>query len=337
MTGRVVLVTGSQGFIGSAICKELLANGHEVIGIDSYVKYGYVKREHDSNPNFKLIEADICNLVKNSTLWEKLVESEIEYIVHAAASIGGIKYFHTQPYDILQTNLEIDLAILKFALALHSNKDLRRLVVLSSSMVFESANIFPSRETDLEKIPMPKSSYGFSKLALEFLVKSAYDQYKLPFTIARPFNASGMGEEDFATNNVVGSHVLPDLIVKCLRGQAPLEILGNGNQIRHFTAVKDIARGIRMAMESPLAENEDFNISSDEMTSVLELAEMVWKKIWPLKPFRYKCLTPFKHDVQMRSPDTTKAKEILKFEALTPLSETIGEVIDYIKTHQALD
>ena len=127
------------------------------------------------------------------------------------------------------------------------------------------------------------------------------------------------------------SHVLPDLIMKCLNGQEPLHILGNGNQIRHYTAAKDIARGIRLALESDKAINNDFNISTAESTTVLELAKKVWKQINPDKPFKYVCDEPYLHDVAKRIPDVTKAKELLGFEAKISLDESISEVLSYMR------
>lgn len=102
------------------------------------------------------------------------------------------------------------------------------------------------------------------------------------------------------------SHVLPDLVNKVLLGQDPLHILGEGNQVRCYTNGRDIARGIRLAMESEHGLNNDFNISSPTPTTVLELAEMVWKKINKDKPFRYVC-------------------EI-------SLEESVNEVIEYMKS-----
>ena len=86
-----------------------------------------------------------------------------------------------------------------------------------------------------------------------------------------------------------------------------------------------------MIMESDKAINEDFNISTPQSTSVLELAKTVWDIINPDKEFNYTCDEPFEYDVQKRIPDVTKAKEILGFEAKISLEESIKEVIHYIK------
>ena len=105
--------------------------------------------------------------------------------------------------------------------------------------------------------------------------------YKLPYTIIRPFNCVGVGEEkalgesEVTSGNIqlMLSHVLPDLINKIKSGQDPVHILGSGDQIRCYTNGRDIGRGIRYVIENENAINEDFNISIATPTSVLELAE----------------------------------------------------------------
>ena len=132
------------------------------------------------------------------------------------------------------------------------------------------------------------------------------------------------------------SHVVPDLVQKMLKGQDPLHILGDGSQVRHYTYGGDLARGIVTAMEHPAALNEDFNLSTAESTTVLELAELIWRKInGPDEPFRYVCDPPFEHDVQRRVPSVEKAQRVLGFEATTTLDEMLDEVIPWIR--QAID
>ena len=127
------------------------------------------------------------------------------------------------------------------------------------------------------------------------------------------------------------SHVVPDLIQKVIKGQDPLHILGDGRQVRHYTYGGDLARGIRICIESQGTENEDFNISTETSTTVLELAELIWKKLKPGEPFRYSCDKPFEYDVQKRVPDCRKAKKVLGFDATTDLSAILDEVIPWVK------
>src|SRR4029078_8807180 len=124
---------------------------------------------------------------------------------------------------------------------------------------------------------------------------------------------------------------VPDLVQKIVKGQDPLHILGEGNQVRHYTYGGDLAKGIRVCIEHEKALNNDFNISTPQSTTVLELAEKIWKKLNGDKPFRYTSDKPFEHDVQKRVPDVRKAKEVLGYESTTSLDEMLDEVIPWIK------
>ena len=154
----------------------------------------------------------------------------------------------------------------------------------------------------------------------------------------RPFNCVGIGEKralgdvEIASGNVklAMSHVVPDIIQKILRGQDPVHILGDGSQIRHYTYGADLAQGIVNAMESPKALNEDFNLSTAESTTVLELTKMIWNKINPGKPLNIVSDPGFEYDVSKRIPSVTKAKSILGFEAKTSLSDMLDQVIPWI-------
>jgi nucleoside-diphosphate-sugar epimerase len=189
-------------------------------------------------------------------------------------------------------------------------------------------------------VPPPLSSYGFQKLAVEYFARAAYDQYELPYTIVRPFNCVGvgegraLGEVEVLSGNVklAMSHVVPDLIQKIAKGQDPLHLLGDGSQIRHYTFGGDLAAGIVTAMEHPAALNEDFNLSTSQATTVLELAEAIWSRMKPGEPFRYVSDPPFEHDVQRRIPSTEKAKDVLGFEATTSLDEMLDEVIPWVNS-----
>jgi nucleoside-diphosphate-sugar epimerase len=128
---------------------------------------------------------------------------------------------------------------------------------------------------------------------------------------------------------------VPDLVQKILKGQDPLHILGNGNQIRHYTYGGDLARGICTAIEHENAMNEDFNLSTPVSTSVLELAEIIWKRLNPDKPFRYVSDPAYTYDVQKRVPDVSKAEKLLGFRAETSLEKALDEIIPWIKEQVA--
>lgn len=329
-----ILITGSAGFIGGYLVQEFLDQGHKVIGIDNYSKYGKVEKSYDNHPNYKLYVEDVKN-----TKFLTAIAKDCDYIVALAAKIGGITYFHKFAYDLLAENERILASTFDAAINAHQKGKLKKIVVLSSSMVFESTNVYPTPESIISQTPPPKSTYGFQKLASEYFCKGAWEQYQLPFTILRPFNCVGIGEKraknkvEIKSGNVklAMSHVVPDLVQKVLQGQDPLHILGRGNQIRCYTYGGDLAKGIVIATFSPKALNEDFNLSTNEQTTVLQLAKAIWKKVNGDKPFRYVSDEAFTYDVQKRVPDTTKAKKVLGFEAKTALSEMLDEVIPWIR------
>lgn len=337
-----ILVTGSQGFIGSYLCHELLEQGHTVIGIDNFSKYGELSRPHDSNPNFKLIKLNLATDSIDNNIGEDI--KNVDVIVAGAAMIGGITYFHKYAYDLLATNERILANTFDLAIKLHKENNLKRVVVLSSSMVFENTTVYPTSEKEIYNTPPPASTYGFQKLASEYFARGAWEQYKIPYTIIRPFNCVGVGEEKALGESLVTSgnvklmmsHVLPDLINKILQGQDPLHILGAGNQVRCYTHGKDIARGIRMAIDSDKAINEDFNISAARATTVLELAEIIWKEINKDKPFNFVSDDPMTYDVQKRVPDVSKAKDMLGFQANIPLEDSVREVIEYVNSNMVV-
>jgi len=332
---ETVVVSGSAGFIGGYVAQALLDRGYSVIGVDNYSKYGKVVRSYDDHPKYRFIEGD----ARDVELMTKLL-IDADHFIAGAAMIGGISYFHTYAYDLLATNERIIAASCDAAIEAHRSGSLKKVTYMSSSMVFESTDEWPSDEGQQRRIPPPQSSYGFQKLAVEYFALAAHDQYQLPYTIVRPFNCVGVGEAralgevEVLSGNVTlaMSHVVPDLIQKIVKGQDPLRILGDGSQIRHYTYGGDLAEGIVTAMEHPAALNEDFNLSTSQATTVLELAELIWDRMKPGEPFRFVSDPPFEHDVQRRIPNTKKAKALLGFEATTSLDEMLDEVIPWVRS-----
>ena len=329
-----ILVTGSAGFIAGYLVDELLRHGHAVVGIDNYSKYGRVEKSYDRHPDYHFTEGD----AKDTALLKNLVE-DCDQVISLAAIIGGISLFHEYAYDLLAENERITAATFDAAIWAHKNRHLQKINVVSSSMVFENAGEFPTREGDQFKVPPPFSTYGFQKLSTEYFAKGAWEQYQLPYTIIRPFNCIGVGEKRAICDRVIlsgnirlaMSHVVPDLVQKVLKGQDPLHILGSGDQVRHYTYGGDLAEGMRLCVESDQARNEDFNLSTPVSTTVLELARIIWEKINGTRPFRFTSDAPFKYDVQKRIPAVEKAGRILGYETRTTLDEALDEIIPWVK------
>jgi UDP-glucose 4-epimerase len=330
-----VLVTGSAGFIAGYLVQELLDRGYEVIGVDNFSKYGRVEKSYRGHPGYRFIEGD----ARDPGLLTELAV-QCDHFVACAARIGGITYFHEYAYDLLADNERIIAASFDAALIAFRKARLKKITALSSSMVFENATVFPTPEGHERQCPPPASTYGFQKLACEYFCQGAWEQYKLPYTICRPFNCVGVGErralgdKDVPSGNIklAMRHVVPDLVQKVVKRQDPLHILGAGHQTRCYTYGGDLARGIATCLEHPAARNEDFNLSIATETTVLELAKRIWRKVHgPGRPFRHVSDPPLTYDVQKRVPDTRKAKERLGFEARTPLDVVLDEVIPWVR------
>lgn len=311
-----ILVTGGAGFIGSEVVSQLLKRGYQVRVADDLSK-----KEAKVPSSCEFLRVDLTD--KKAAL--RAMEG-IDFCIHLAAKIGGIGYFHKYPATILSENNKMYSAVFEAAV---KNK-IKRIIYLSSSMVFESTNSFPSKEEDISKIPPPVSSYGFSKLVGEWYCRSFYDEYGLKYSIIRPFNAYGINEKP--EQEVGYAHVIPDLIKKILDGQYPLELLGSGKQTRCFTHVSDIAKGIILAMESKKGENGDFNIGSEKEIKMLDLAKLLWKKCKVKKPFKVKYIPGFKYDIKRRVPSSKKAREILIWSSKKKLENELTKIIEWVKS-----
>jgi UDP-glucose 4-epimerase len=330
-----ILVTGSAGFVAGYLVEELLTHGHMVLGVDNFSRYGKTKKSYDPHPNYKFTEGD----AKDTALLKNLTE-DCDQVIALAGMIGGISHFRNYAYDLLAENDRLTASTFDAAIWAFQNRHLKKINVISSAMVYEMTERFPTEEGEELRCPPPLSTYGFQKLACEYFARGAWEQYRLPFTIIRLSNCVGIGEhralfdKEVSSGNIrlAMSHVVPDLAQKVLKGQESLHILGSGNQIRQYTYGGDLARGIRLCAEDERARNEDFNLSTPVSTTVLELARMVWEKVRPGEPFRYISDPPYPFDVQNRIPSVEKAKRVLGFEANTPLDKVLDEVIPWVRT-----
>ncbi len=317
----MIVVTGGCGFIGTEVVHQLCRRGYRVRVLDDLSK-----PESKPGEGHEFLRVDLTDPAATLGAF-----AGGEACINLAAKIGGIGYFHRYPAAILSENNKLYSAT--FEAAVHHK--LRRMVYISSSMVFESTTMFPSGEQDVHAIPPPVTSYGFSKLSGEWYCRAFAAEYGLPYTILRPFNAYGVNE---APGEEVGdAHVIPDLVKKILDGQDPLELLGSGEQTRCFTHVRDIARGIIMAMESEQAVNEDFNLGTSQEARILDLARTIFDLCGTGRPFRIRFVKGFEHDIQRRVPDASKAARLLGWEPQIPFEAGLLEVIDWIRASQRED
>jgi nucleoside-diphosphate-sugar epimerase len=315
-----VLVTGGAGMIGSAVVRRLLSEP----GYDVRVS------DHRVAPTWMAERCEIHTADLREAAAARDAARDVTHVIHLAAIVGGIANFHKLPFTLSEINNALTGAVVHAAV----DQRVQRLVYVSSSMVFERATQFPTTEAHLGDCPAPFSAYGFSKLSGEVYTRAAHDEHGLRYTICRPFNAYGPGELPDVDEPGI-AHAVPDLVVKVLRGQNPLEIFGSGQQTRTLTHVDDIADGIVTAMLSSAAENEDFNISASEELTVAQLAERVWRACGKAPAeLRFRHLDSFEVDVQRRWPSVEKARQLLGWEARVALDEGLAQTVAWLREQE---
>jgi nucleoside-diphosphate-sugar epimerase len=314
-----VLVTGGAGTIGAAVVRRLLADpAYEVRVSDQRLA-----------PQWMREGCEVHTGDLRDTAEARAAARGCSQVIHLAAIVGGIANFHRLPHTLTEVNNGLYNAVVRAAL----DADVERFVYVSSSMVFERAELFPTPESYLPDCPVPLSAYGFSKLTGEVYCRAAHSEHGLPYTICRPFNAYGPGEQPDREPGI--AHAVPDLIEKVLSGQRPLQIFGSGEQTRTLTHVDDIADGIVTAMGAPEALNEDFNISASRELTVAEIARIVWESCGrdPAE-FALEHLPSFEVDVQRRWPSVQKARELLGWEARIGVEEGIAATVAWLRSQR---
>jgi UDP-glucose 4-epimerase len=316
-----VLVTGGAGTIGAAVVRRLLADP------------AYEVRVSDERPAPQWMREGCEVHTGDLRILEqaRVATKSCDHVIHLAAIVGGIANFHKLPYTLTEVNNGLYNAVFRAAL----DEEVQRLTYVSSSMVFERAELYPTTEEYLADCPIPQSAYGFSKLTGEVYCRAAHDEYGLPFTICRPFNAYGPGEVPDAEPGI--AHAVPDLINKVLSGQRPLEIFGSGEQTRTLTHVDDIADGIVTAMSSPAALNEDFNISASRELTVAEIAKIIWVACGEDPgDFELKHLPSFTVDVKRRWPSVEKAERLLGWHAKIEVEDGVAATVQWLRERAAI-
>jgi nucleoside-diphosphate-sugar epimerase len=310
-----VLVTGGAGTIGAAVVRRLLGDPDFEIRVSDQRAAPDWMREGAEVHAGDLRDVDQAReAIRGCT-----------HVIHLAAIVGGIANFHKLPFTLSEVNHALYNAVFRAAI----DEGVERFTYVSSSMVFENAEEFPTPESYLPRCPPPRSAYGWSKLAGETYCRAAHDEFGLPYTICRPFNAYGPGEMPDAEPGI--AHAVPDLIRKSLVPMRPLPIFGSGEQTRTLTHIDDIADGVVTATAHPAGLNEDFNISADDELTVAEIARICWEATGndPAE-FELAHEPSFEVDVQRRWPSVEKAERLLGWRAKIGVRDGIAQTARWL-------
>lgn len=303
------LVAGGAGFVGSHLCDALLARGHRVICVDSYLTGSETNvRPLMNHPGFKMIEQDIC---------DKLVSEEpIDYIYNLACAASPPQYqadpMHTMMTCVVGTGNLLTLAEEQGASFLQA----------STSEVYGDPEQHPQREDYRGNVNCtgPRACYDEGKRAAEALCFDLLRMGRVDARVARIFNTYGprMQPND--------GRIVSNLIVQALSGR-PMTIYGTGEQTRSFCYVSDLVEGlIRLMMVSP---NPDapVNLGNPDEFTINELAKMVLEMV-PSAGGLVQHPLPM-DDPQRRRPDISRAKELLDWEPAVPLTEGLQQTVDW--------
>ena len=335
-----VLVFGSEGSLMQSVIPKLLAAGHEVIGIDNLFRYGE-RRESAKKLDYQYFNTDLSAPYDDDM---RACIRDADVIIQAAARIFGVGGFNDFEADILSYDVNIQHNLLtnlvqefKF-----QSRPKPHVVYISSSMVYETCPYVEggSFEDQVEDFPAPKTAYGLSKYVGERMIKHYWKQYRIPYTIWRPFNIITPHEP--ADKSEIGiSHVFADFIENIVvQKKNPLPIIGDGEQIRCFTWIEDVSSAIADNLENPKTINETFNLGNSEPYSMKGLANSIkalafFYRMTDDKPLEFQTVKEFPDDVRIRVPNCDKALKVLGWKAIKHTDDSIVECLKFLLTNQA--
>lgn len=320
-----ILVTGSAGSLGNVLCRKFDARGYNIYGADK------------NTSEFTNYVIDLTDEYKVEEMFDKLPNPD--YVVHCAATIYGVGGFNKNGFDILANDTAMTRNLLNYT---GGNT---KFVFMSSSMVYENVPKFKgvgfhedAKETDVEKYPAPRTGYGFSKYMGEQLVREWQRQYGGLYTIWRPFNI--ITPHEVAKPELGYAHVFADFFQHLVIEQkSVLPIIGDGEQIRCFTWIDEVADCIVDNLTNPDTDNTAFNVANREPVTMKELAfaihdEAVRRGIRDTQTLDFKTVKEFPLDVKYRVPNVDLARNTLGFEARVKLQESIGYLMDEWENRQ---
>ena len=319
-----VLVTGSEGSLMQEVIPLLMTKGHTVTGIDNFVRYGEIERMRA----YEFIRGDLTD----PDFVDKVVRN-VDAVIQAAALIYGVGGFNKYPADILSKDISLHQNIMHAML----RNGIKKMVYISSSMVYERCMTHPSKEEHVDESLIPSTDYGLSKLVGERITRAFHRQYGIGYTIWRPFNI--ITPHEVGENDLGLSHVFADYIKNIVKEQrTEIPIIGDGEQVRCFTWIGDVARGIADFSFDEQAANETFNLGNPEPITMKQLASIIYDQARAKhlinsngNGLRFKTEKSFPDDVRIRIPDVSKAKEKLGWEPTLKAAESVERCLDLMK------
>ena len=307
------LVTGGDGFIGSAICKMLLNMGFKVISLDN-------RSRNRKFENKKLYTSLNCDITDYREL--KKIKGNFDSIIHLAF-INGTKYFYEKPEDVIRVGIMGTYNILKFA----KKKKIKNFYISSSSEVYQTPQFIPTDENETMRVPdayNPRYSYGSSKIMTEIMSIHMGKNIFKKMIIFRPHNVYGP--------NMGNEHVIPEIINKIKNAlkykKNYIKIQGTGNETRSFNYINDFVGGVKLLINKRL-KFETFNIGNNEEVKINYLLKKIMKKMNVNLKIKYQNLT--KGSTSRRCPNINKIKK-LGYKINYPLDKGLEDtIIWYLK------
>ncbi len=304
-----------------AVIPLLLEKGYTVKGVDNFARYGEIERERD----YEFVRGDLTD----PTFVNEIITG-VDAVIQAAALIYGVGGFHKYPADILSKDIALHQNILQSML----KNNIKKMIYISSSMVYERSLTHPSKEEDVDSSLIPSTDYGLSKLVGERLTQAFHRQYGFDFVIWRPFNIitpHEKGESELGTSHVFADYIKNIILEK----RTELPIIGDGEQVRCFTWIGDVARGIAEFSFDERAKNQIFNLGNPEPLTMKNLANLIYDgaKAKNLiegsgNGLHFESKMSFSDDVRTRIPDVSKAKNVLGWEPTLKTAESIERCLD---------
>jgi UDP-glucose 4-epimerase len=305
------LVTGGAGFIGSHVAQELVGRGHRVVVLD------------DLSGGFRENVPAGVDFVEGSILDHRLIERlfgeyQFEYVYHLAAyAAEGLSHF-IKRFNY-QNNLIGSVNLINAAVN-HGT----RLFVFTSSIAVYGAGQTPMLE---EMVPVPEDSYGIAKLAVEQDLKASHEMFGLDYVIFRPHNVYGERQNiGDRYRNVVGI-----FMNQLLKGE-PMSVFGDGEQMRAFTHIDDVAPIIADCVKFEGARNQIFNVGADVPVTVNHLAKVIATELG--LPCRKTHLPP-RNEVKTAFADHQKAERVFGGRQKVSLEEGIRKMAMWVRQYGA--